>query len=31
MYDYVVWMEEVPHPLFSVAQHDLANLVNQVQ
>ena len=29
--DYVVWMEEVPHSLFSVAQHDLANLANQVQ
>ena len=29
--NYVVWMEEVPHPLFSVAQHDLANLANQVQ
>ena len=29
--DYVAWMEEVPHPLQSVAQCDLANLANQVQ
>ena len=29
--DYVVWMEEVSNPLFSVAQHDLANLANQFQ
>ena len=31
VFDYVAWMEEVPHPLVSVAQHDLANLANQVQ
>ena len=29
--DYVVCMEEVPHPLLSVAQHDVANLAIQVQ
>ena len=29
--DYVAWMGEVPHPLQSVAQCDLANLANQVQ
>ena len=29
--DYVVWMEEVPLSLFSVAQNDLATLANQVQ
>ena len=29
--NYVVWMEEVPLSLFSVAQNDLATLANQVQ
>ena len=29
--NYVVWMEEVPHSLFSVAQNDLITLTNQVQ
>ena len=29
--DYVAWMEEVPLPLVSIAQHDLANLAKQVQ
>ena len=28
---YVVWMEEVPQSLFSVAQNDLITLTNQVQ
>ena len=31
VFDYVVWMKEVPNPLFSIAQHDLANLANQFQ
>ncbi|XP_075657869.1 uncharacterized protein LOC142627867 [Castanea sativa] len=26
VFDYTVWMEEVPRPLLSVAQHDVANL-----
>ena len=29
--DYVVWMEEIPQSLFSVAQNDLITLTNQVQ
>lgn len=29
--NYVVWIEEVPNPLLSVVQQDLANLANQFQ
>ena len=29
--NYIAWMEEVPHSLFSIAQNDLTTLANQVQ
>ncbi|KAK9991286.1 hypothetical protein SO802_026271 [Lithocarpus litseifolius] len=29
--NYVAWMEEIPHSLFSVAQNDLTTLANQIQ